>query len=151
MAVDHREERVNDILPFVTNAQIGDSTNPEFFESLGIRNFDVCIVAIGNNFQSSLETTSNLTGGEYMRDFLLVIVLLILFGFGFIIMKKLDSFLEENRKAISSENEKEDVSLILLTTELSDSEIIHEIRQFSKKHENTKILICDDIDGINKK
>ena len=59
MAVDHREERVNDILPFVTNAQIGDSTNPEFLESLGIRNFDVCIVAIGNNFQSSLETTSN--------------------------------------------------------------------------------------------
>ena len=60
MAVDRREERVNDILPFVTNAQIGDSTNPEFLESLGIRNFDVCIVAIGNNFQSSLETTSNL-------------------------------------------------------------------------------------------
>jgi len=86
-----------------------------------------------------------------MRDFLLVIVLLIMFGFGFIIMKKLDSFLEENRKAISYENEKEDVSLILLTTELSDTEIIHEIRQFSQKHENTKILICDDIDGINKK
>ncbi|MBQ2987104.1 MAG: TrkA family potassium uptake protein [Tyzzerella sp.] len=60
MAVDHREERINEILPFVTNAQIGDSTNMEFLESLGIRNFDVCIVAIGNNFQSSLETTSNL-------------------------------------------------------------------------------------------
>ncbi|MGM9616454.1 potassium channel family protein, partial [Butyricicoccus sp.] len=41
-----------------TNAQIGDSTNGEFLESLGIRNFDVCIVAIGNDFQSSLETTS---------------------------------------------------------------------------------------------
>ena len=27
-------------------------------ESLGVRNFDVCIVAIGDNFQSSLETTS---------------------------------------------------------------------------------------------
>ncbi len=60
LAVDHREERVNDILPFVTNAQIGDSTNTDFLESLGVRNFDVCIVAIGNDFQSSLETTSNL-------------------------------------------------------------------------------------------
>lgn len=58
MAVDVDEERVNDVLPYVTNAQIGDSTNEEFLESLGIRNFDLCIVAIGDNFQSSLETTS---------------------------------------------------------------------------------------------
>ncbi|MGN0546024.1 MAG: potassium channel family protein [Acutalibacteraceae bacterium] len=58
MAVDKNEERVNAVLPFVTNAQIGDSTNEEFMESLGVNNFDVCIVAIGNDFQSSLETTS---------------------------------------------------------------------------------------------
>lgn len=58
MAVDHREDRVNDILPYVTNGQIGDSTNAEFLGSLGVKNFDVCIVAIGNDFQSSLETTS---------------------------------------------------------------------------------------------
>ncbi len=58
MAVDRREGRVDAILPFVTNAQIGDSTNPDFLTSLGIRNFDFCIVAIGDDFQSSLETTS---------------------------------------------------------------------------------------------
>ena len=58
MAVDHREERVQEILPYVTNAQIGDSTNEEFLRSLGVDNYDVCIVSIGNNFQSSLETTS---------------------------------------------------------------------------------------------
>ena len=58
MAVDNSEERVEAVLPFVTNAQIGDSTNGDFLESLGIRNFDVCIVTIGNDFQSSLETTS---------------------------------------------------------------------------------------------
>lgn len=58
MALDWKEERVDSILPFVTNAQIGDSTNPDFLMSLGIRNFDFCIVAIGDNFQSSLETTS---------------------------------------------------------------------------------------------
>lgn len=58
MAVDHNEENVDAVLPYVTNAQIGDSTNPAFLETLGIRNFDVCIVAIGNDFQGSLETTS---------------------------------------------------------------------------------------------
>ena len=58
MAVDHKEERVQEILPYVTNAQIGDSTSEEFLRSLGVDNYDVCIVAIGDDFQSSLETTS---------------------------------------------------------------------------------------------
>ena len=58
MAVDINEERVNRILPFVTNAQIGDSTDASFLESLGIGNFDICFVTIGGSFQNSLETTS---------------------------------------------------------------------------------------------
>ncbi len=58
MAVDINEERINKVLPYVTNAQIGDSTNAGFLDSLGIGNFDVCIVTIGSNFQNSLETTS---------------------------------------------------------------------------------------------
>ncbi len=58
MAVDHNEERINAVLPYVTNALIGDSTNEEFLHSIGVANFDVCIVAIGDDFQSSLETTS---------------------------------------------------------------------------------------------
>lgn len=58
MAIDINEKRVGKVLPYVTNAQIGDSTDEEFMKSLGISNFDVCIVAIGENFQSSLETTS---------------------------------------------------------------------------------------------
>ena len=58
MAVDKTEERVEALLPYVTNAQIGDSTNEEFLKSLGVRNFDLCIVTIGSDFQSSLETTS---------------------------------------------------------------------------------------------
>ena len=56
MAIDNSEERVNAILPYVTNAQIGDSTNAEFMQSLGVDNYDACIVAIGDDFQSSLET-----------------------------------------------------------------------------------------------
>ena len=58
MAVDVNEERANAVLPFVTNVQIGDSTSAAFLETLGVRNFDACIVAIGDNFQNSLETAS---------------------------------------------------------------------------------------------
>ena len=58
LAVDRDEARINAILPMVTDAQIGDSTNETFLRSLGINNFDVCIVTIGSDFQSSLETTS---------------------------------------------------------------------------------------------
>ena len=58
LAIDDNEERVNEALSIVTNAQIGDATNEEFVKSLGVRNFDLCVVAIGDDFQSSLETTA---------------------------------------------------------------------------------------------
>ncbi len=57
MAVDNRERCIDECVDFVTSAQIGDSTNPEFLESLGVESFDVCIVTIKKDFQSSLETT----------------------------------------------------------------------------------------------
>lgn len=57
MAIDKNDERVSAVLPYVTNAQIGDSTSSEFMSSIGVSNFDICIVAIGDDFQSSLETT----------------------------------------------------------------------------------------------
>ena len=58
MAVDIDEEKVNEVLPYVTSGVIGDGTSEQFIQSLGVRNFDLCIVAIGDNFQSSLETTA---------------------------------------------------------------------------------------------
>lgn len=57
MGVDENEERVDDAMPYVTNGQIGDSTNEALLRSLGVKNYDVCIVTIGGDFQSSLETT----------------------------------------------------------------------------------------------
>lgn len=57
MGVDKNEERVNDAVNIVTDAQIGDSTNEDFLRSIGVRNYDVCFVTISNDFQSSLETT----------------------------------------------------------------------------------------------
>lgn len=58
MIVDEKEEVIEDLLPVVTSAKIGDCTNEEVLKSLGIRNFDICFVCIGTNFQSSLEITS---------------------------------------------------------------------------------------------
>ena len=58
MAVDVNEEKINQAVPYVTDAQIGNSTNEEFLKSLGINNYDLCIVTISDDFQSSLETTS---------------------------------------------------------------------------------------------
>ncbi|WP_130838431.1 potassium channel family protein [Lachnoclostridium sp. Marseille-P6806] len=58
MAVDRQEGRVEAALPYVTSALIGDSTRQDFLDSLGVGNYDLCIVTIGDDFQSSLETTS---------------------------------------------------------------------------------------------
>ena len=58
MIVDNDEEKISELIPIVTTAQIGDCTNEEVLRSLGVRNFDICFVCIGNNFQSSLEVTS---------------------------------------------------------------------------------------------
>ena len=68
MAVDRDEERVNECMSFVTNAQIGDSTRVDFLRSLGVSNYDVCYVTISGNFQNSLETTSLLKelGAKYV-------------------------------------------------------------------------------------
>ncbi|MDO4302699.1 MAG: TrkA family potassium uptake protein [Bacillota bacterium] len=68
MVIDVREENVEAMMPIVTNAQIGDCTNVEVLKSIGIRNFDICFVCIGTNFQSSLEITSLLkdNGARYV-------------------------------------------------------------------------------------
>lgn len=58
MAVDITEDNVKAALPYVTDAIIGDGTDENFLKTLGVKNYDVCIVALGGLFQSSLETTS---------------------------------------------------------------------------------------------
>ncbi len=58
MAVDDNEARVQAALPYVTRAQIGNATDELFLQSLGVRNYDACIVAIGESFQDSMVTVS---------------------------------------------------------------------------------------------
>lgn len=58
MIVDRNEEAVEDMLPFVVSAKIGDCTNIDVLKTFDIPAFDTCFVCIGENFQNSLEITS---------------------------------------------------------------------------------------------
>ena len=68
MIVDEKEENLEELLPYVVSAKIGDCTNEAVLRSLGVDNFDLCFVCIGTNFQSSLEITSMVKelGGRYV-------------------------------------------------------------------------------------
>ena len=58
MIVDEDSELINELSPNFTDACVGDCRKELVLKSLGINNFDVCFVTIGENFQSSLEITS---------------------------------------------------------------------------------------------
>lgn len=57
LAVEIDEERAEQSMDIVRNIQIGDATDEHFTRSIGINNFDICVVAIGDNFQSALLVT----------------------------------------------------------------------------------------------
>lgn len=57
MAIDNNEERVNQFAMIASHAVVGDTTDESVLKSLGIRNFDHVIVAIGDDIQSSILTT----------------------------------------------------------------------------------------------
>ncbi|HCN60895.1 MULTISPECIES: TrkA family potassium uptake protein [Mammaliicoccus] len=57
MAIDADEARVNEYSDIATHAVIADTTDEAVMKSLGIRNFDHVIVAIGENIQASTLTT----------------------------------------------------------------------------------------------
>ncbi|WP_026692197.1 potassium channel family protein [Peribacillus kribbensis] len=57
LAIDIDEERVNEFANIASHAVVGDTTDEAVLKSLGIRNFDHVIVAIGDNIQSSILTT----------------------------------------------------------------------------------------------
>ena len=56
--LDTAEEKIDEILPSVPGAQIGDATKPSVLEALDVESYDLCVVSVGENFQSSLEATS---------------------------------------------------------------------------------------------
>ncbi|AIQ49283.1 potassium uptake system protein [Paenibacillus sp. FSL R7-0273] len=57
LAIDTDEQRTQEISGIVTHAVSADSTDEEALRALGIRNFDVVVVAIGEDIQASILTT----------------------------------------------------------------------------------------------
>ncbi len=57
LAIDTSESRIDGIVDRVTHAVVADSTSETALKSLGISNFDVVIVAIGQDIQASILTT----------------------------------------------------------------------------------------------
>lgn len=68
MAVEKDEARADEMAPVIQNIQIGDATNEDFLQSLGVGNYDVCVVGIGESFQTALEITVHLKdlGAKYV-------------------------------------------------------------------------------------
>lgn len=59
LAIDSNEQRMQEVSGFVTHAVQADATDEEALRAIGIRNFDVVVVAIGQDIQSSILTTLN--------------------------------------------------------------------------------------------
>ncbi|SCY80284.1 potassium channel family protein [Alkaliphilus peptidifermentans] len=57
MAIDGNEEIIQNISDEVTHAVQADATDEHALRSLGIRNFDVAVITIGSDIQSSIMTT----------------------------------------------------------------------------------------------
>ena len=58
LVIDKDEAKIEKVLEYVTSSLVGDSTDEDFMETIGVNNFDLCVVSIGDNFQASLETTA---------------------------------------------------------------------------------------------
>ena len=58
MVVDKSGEAMEDVLPYVVSAKVGDCTNEEVLRSFSVDNFDACFVCLGSNVLSSLQITS---------------------------------------------------------------------------------------------
>ena len=78
-----------------------------------------------------------------MEDVILIIAVIAVMIFGFFIMKRLDAFLEENRKAIEKEQEEQCNSPIEFIDAENYENMISEIEKFKKSHKKVAIVIFD--------
>ena len=83
-----------------------------------------------------------------VRDIVLLITVLGVMGFGFFIMERLDKFLDENRKRIEQEEKKKEPRCVMLTTDMTDEELIKSIRTYEKQHGEAHISLYQDEDEL---
>lgn len=58
LVIDKDEHKVQEAMAYVTNAEIGDATDPALIDSLGVKDFDLCVVTMSHDLQASLEITA---------------------------------------------------------------------------------------------
>ena len=79
-----------------------------------------------------------------VRDIILVVAVLGVMVFSFFVMKRLDKFLDENRKRIEQEEKEKEPSCIMLTTDMTDEELIKNIRTYEKQRGDAYITLYQD-------
>ena len=83
-----------------------------------------------------------------VRDIILVVAVLGVMVFGFFVMKRLDKFLDENRKRIEQEEKEKEPSCVMLTTDMTDEELIRNIRTYEKQRGDAYITLYQDEDEL---
>ena len=63
--------------------------------------------------------------------------------YGYVLMGKLDKFLNENREVIKTEQEKKEPTRVFLMEKYSEKELLEEIRRFRQTHDDIYIVLCD--------
>lgn len=58
LAIDMDERKIQEALPFITNGEIGDASDPYLIQALGVKDFDLCVITLGHNLQAALEITA---------------------------------------------------------------------------------------------
>lgn len=86
-----------------------------------------------------------------MKDVLLVVALIGILIYGYFLMGKLDKILETKRytdktENSDSDNDGEPASCVMLTDDLTDEEIVDELKRFRKKHEKTRVIFYEETD-----
>ncbi len=83
-----------------------------------------------------------------VRDNILVVAVLGVMVFGFFVMKRLDKFLDENGKRIEQEEKEKEPRCIMLTTDMTDEELIKNIRTYEKQRGDAYITLYQDEDEL---
>ena len=83
-----------------------------------------------------------------VRDIILVVAVLGVMVFGFFVMKRLDKFLDENRKRIEQEEKEKEPRCIMLTADMTDEELIKNIRTYEKQRGDAYITLYQDEDEL---
>ena len=83
-----------------------------------------------------------------VRDIILIVAVLGVMVFGFFVMKRLEKFLDENRKRIEQEEKEKKPRCIMLTTDMTDEELIKNIRTYEKQRGDAYITLYQDEDEL---